>query len=175
MEHLFLICRCTGLRNAVSKKRTKTYIIMGIILALAFGGIYVAFLSSSRANEEKQFLEDYYSLVDATTGVTENYHKEIEKWEKDQYDDRKLIAITSSFLSKYDHLVDRASSFKPPKKYQEALNLYIKSLDSERSSYAVFRDFVETGDPRLNETSIDLLSNATKYELESFNLVNTLR
>ena len=39
----------------------------------------------------------------------------------------------------------------------------------------MFRDFVETGDPKLNETSIDLLSNSTKYELESFNLINGLR
>jgi hypothetical protein len=159
----------------VSKKRAKTYIVIGIILALASAGIYLASLSSSQVNEEKQFLENYYSLVDATTGVTENYHKEIEKWETDQYDDRKLVEITSAFLSEYDLLVERASSFKPPHKYQEALDLYIKSLNSERSSYAVFRDFVETGDPRLNETSIDLLSNATKYELESFNLINTLR
>ena len=39
----------------------------------------------------------------------------------------------------------------------------------------MFLDFVETGDPRFNETSIDLLSNATKYELESFNIINSLR
>ena len=157
------------------KKRSKTYFVIGIILALASAGIYLVSLSSSQVNEEKQFLKNYYSLVDATTGVTENYHKEIEKWERDQYDNRKLVEVTGSFLSEYDLLVDRASSFKPPQKYQEALDLYIKSLNSERSSYDVFRDFVETGDPRLNETSIDLLSNATKYELESFNLINTLR
>lgn len=167
--------RYDNLRNTVSKKRAKTYTVIGIILALTFTGIYLAFLSSSQINEEKQFLENYYSLVDATTGVTENYHKEIEKWERDQYDNRKLVEITDSFLSEYDLLVDKATSFKAPQKYREALALYIKSLDSERSSYAMFLDFVETGDPRFNETSIDLLSNATKYELESFNIINSLR
>lgn len=167
--------RYANLRNAVSKKRAKTYIVIGIILALTSAGIYLAFLSSSQVNEEKLFLEKYYSLVDATTGVTENYHKEIEKWERDQYDDRKLVEVTDSFLSEYDLLVDKATSFKAPQKYQEALELYIQSLKSERTSYALFLDFVETGDPRFNETSIDLLSNATKYELESFNILNSLR
>jgi hypothetical protein len=167
--------RYANLRNAVSKKRAKTYIVIGIILALTSAGIYLAFLSSSQVNEEKQFLENYYSLVDTTTGVTENYHKEIEKWERDQYDNRKLVEVTDSFLSEYDLLVDKATSFKAPQKYQEALELYIKSLNSERTSYALFLKFVETGDPRFNETSIDLLSNATKYELESFNIINSLR
>ena len=167
--------RYANLRNAVSKKRAKTYIVIGIILALTSAGIYLAFLSSSQVNEEKQFLEAYYSLVDATTDVTENYHKEIEKWERDQYDNRKLVEVTDSFLSEYDLLVDKATSFKAPQKYPEALELYIKSLNSERTSYALFLDFVETGDPRFNETSIDLLSNATKYELESFNIINSLR
>ena len=106
--------RYANLRNAVSKKRAKTYIVIGIILALTSAGIYLAFLSSSQVNEEKQFLEDYYSLVDATTGVTENYHKEIEKWERDQYDNRKLVEVTDSFLSEYDLLVDKATSFKAP-------------------------------------------------------------
>lgn len=159
----------------MSKKRAKTFIVIGIILAVSFAGIYLASVSSSQITEEKQFLENYYSLVDATTGVTENYHKEIEKWERDQYDDREFVGITNSFLSEYDHLVNRASSFKPPQKYQEALDLYLKSLTAERSSYTVFRDFIETGDSRLNETSIDLLSNATIYELESFNLINSIR
>lgn len=159
----------------MSKKRAKTFIVIGIIVALTFVGIYFASLSSSKISEEKQFLENYYSLVDATTGVTEEYHKEIERWERDQYDDRELVNITNSFLTEYDLLVERASSIRPPLKYQEALGLYIESLNSERASYALFRDFVETGDATLNETSIDLLSNATKYELESFNLINTLR
>jgi hypothetical protein len=68
-----------------------------------------------------------------------------------------------------------SAAFEAPQKYQEGLGLYIKSLNSERAGYALFRDYVETDDPQLNETSIDLLSNATKYELESFNLINTLR
>ena len=159
----------------MSKKQVKTFVVIGTILTLASAGIYLVYLSSTQITADKQFLENYYSLVDSATAVTENYHKEIKKWEKDQYDDPKLVGITNSFLSEYDHLVDRASSIRPPQKYQEALDLYLKSLTSERSSYSVFRDFVETGDPILNETSIDLLSNATKYELQSFNLINSLR
>jgi hypothetical protein len=159
----------------VSRKRFKTFIVIGIILILASAAIYLAYLSSTQITADKQFLENYYSLVDSTTTVTENYHREIERWEKDQYRDAELVDITNSFLSEYDHLVDRASSIRPPQKYQEALDLYIKSLTSERSSYAFFRDFVETGDPVLNKTSINLLSNATQYELQSFSLVNSIR
>jgi hypothetical protein len=159
----------------VAKKRVKTFIILGIIGALTSAGIYLVSLSGSEIAGEKKFLEDYYSLVDATTGLTERYHKEIEKWEREQYDDRELIEITNSFLSEYGHLAEDASSLSPPQKFQEALDLYIKSLNSERASYAVFRDFVETRDPKLNETSVDLLSNATRYELASFSLIETLR
>ena len=61
----------------MSRKRAKTITVIGIIVILVSVGIYVTFLSSSKISEEKQFLENYYSLVDATTGVTENYHKEI--------------------------------------------------------------------------------------------------
>ncbi|MGI0000626.1 MAG: hypothetical protein ACRD6Q_05330, partial [Nitrososphaeraceae archaeon] len=104
----------------MSKKRAKTFTAIGIILALASAGIYLTSISSSQIQEEKQFLESYYSLVNATTGVTETYHKEIEKWERDQYDDRELVTITDSFLPQYDLLVDKASGFKPPQKYHEA-------------------------------------------------------
>jgi hypothetical protein len=157
------------------RKRVKTYLVVGIILALASVGIYVTSLSSSQNLEDRQFLENYYSLVNTTTGVTEKYHKEIEKWERDEYDNQELVSITDSFLSQYDRLMDRASSFSTPDKFQNALDLYVKSLSSERASYALFRDFIETGDPKLNETSIDLLSNASKYELESFALMDAER
>jgi hypothetical protein len=121
------------------------------------------------------FIENYYTLVNAATNVTESYHKEIEKWERDSYDDREIVGITKSYLSQFDQLVYDATNINAPENYEEALDLYIKSLDSERQSYATFRDFVETGDPQLNNTSVDLLSNATKYELESFALINEVR
>ena len=144
-------------------------------MALTSIGIYLVFVSSSQIAEEKNFLQNYYLLVESATAVTEKYHKEIEKWESDQYNDLELVKATDSILTEYDILVNKASSFEPPTKYQEALDLYIESLNFERTSYALFRDFIETGDPKLNETSIDSLSNATKYELQSFNLINAER
>jgi hypothetical protein len=149
--------------------------VIGIIVALTSIGIYLVFVSSSQIAEEKNFLQNYYLLVESATAVTEKYHNEIEKWESDQYNDLELVKATNSILTEYDILVNKASNFKPPTKYQEALDLYIESLNFERTSYALFRDFIETGDPKLNETSIDSLSNATKYELQSFNLINAER
>jgi hypothetical protein len=157
------------------QKRVKIFIAIGTVVALASVGIYFTFISSSQNSAERHFLENYYSLVNSTTGVTENYHKEIGKWERDEYDDQQFVSITDSFLSQFDQLLDRASRISTPEKFRDALDLYVKSLSSERASYTAFRDFIGTGDPRLNETSTDLLSNASKYELESFALINAQR
>lgn len=153
--------------------------VVGIMLALASAGIYFTFISGSnlqeRNLEERAFLDSYYSLVNSTALTTENYHKEIERWERGELDDQELVSITNSYLEEYDQLVDTASSFSTPENFQDALDLYIKSLQSERESYVYFRDFIESGDPILNETSVDLLSNATEYELESFAIMNSQR
>jgi hypothetical protein len=160
-------------------KRAKVSMVVGIMLALASAGIYFTFISGSnlqeRNLEERAFLESYYSLVNSTALTTENYHKEIERWERGELDDQELVSITNSYLEEYDQLVDRASGFSTPENFQDALDLYIKSLQSERESYVYFRDFIESGDPILNETSVDLLSNATEYELDSFAIMNSQR
>ena len=92
-------------------------------MALTSSGIYLVFVSSSQIAEEKNFLQNYYLLVESATAVTEKYHKEIEKWESDQYNDLELVKATNSILTEYDILVNKASNFKPPTKYQEALDL----------------------------------------------------
>jgi hypothetical protein len=127
------------------------------------------------SHPESDFVENYYTLVNTATAVTENYHEEIARWENSQGNDQELVSIINSHLSQFDQLVNDALKIDAPENYQEALDLYIQSLDSERGSYATFRNFVETGDPKLNKTSIDLLSNATEYELESFALVEAER
>ena len=50
--------------------------------------------------------------------------------------------------------------------------LFVSLLISNDYCLSFTRDFLVTGDPSLNETSIDLLTNATEYELESFALIN---
>jgi hypothetical protein len=126
----------------------------------------------SQSSEDSEFLANFSSVVNQTNQVTQEYHNEIGKWQIGEYDDQEMISITDSYLPIYEQLINTATSFDAPEKFQNALDLYLKSLSSEQESYSLFRDFLVTGDPSLNETSIDLLTNATEYELESFALIN---
>jgi hypothetical protein len=129
-------------------------------------------LSTSPQAEDSEFLNNFYSLVNDTNQVSQNYDDEIGKWKKGEYDNQQIVSITNSYLPQYDQLIAYASNFSAPEKFQWALDLYIKSLNSERQSNELFRDYIETGNPDLNETATDLLSNASKYEFESFALIN---
>jgi len=57
-------------------------------------------------------------------------------------------------------------------KYIQALDLYIKSLQSEIESYKHFRNFLVSGNSSENEVSTQLLSDAFKYEMNSFAAFN---
>lgn len=140
------------------------------ILSLA-GSIFEASSSASLGDEDSEFLDNFYSIVNQTNQVTQDYHAEIGMWQTGEFGDQEMISITNSYLSMYEQLINTATSFDVPEKFQNALDLYVKSLSSEHESYSLFRDFLATGDPSLNETSIDLLTNATEYELESFALI----
>lgn len=59
---------------------------------------------------EQEFLQNYYSLVNTAGGITENYYKEIGKWERGEYDDLQIVSITNAYLTEYDGLIDSASS-----------------------------------------------------------------
>lgn len=152
-------------------------IVLVIILAsagsliLTINGVTIG-LSTSPDVEEKEFLSNFYSLVNDTNEVSQSYDDEIGKWKKGEYDNQQMVSITNSYLPQYDQLIANASNFITPEKFQGALDLYIKSLSSERQSNELFRDFIETSNPDLNETATDLLSNASRYEFESFALIN---
>jgi hypothetical protein len=151
-------------------------ILLGIML-VSVGSLILTIngvigLSTSAEVEDGEFLNNFYSLVNDTNQVSQNYDDEIGKWKKGVYDNQQMISITDSFFPQYDQLIATASNFSTPEKFQGALDLYIKSLSSERQSNELFQDFIETGNPELDETATDLLSNASKYEFESFALIN---
>jgi hypothetical protein len=84
-----------------------------------------------------------------------------------------MALITDKYLPQFQKLVSRAQVLQPTTtKYLQAKELYIKSLQSEIGSYMHFRNFLITGNKTEDDISTQLLSNALKYEINSFTAFN---
>jgi hypothetical protein len=124
-------------------------------------------------NTIQSFHIDYEMLINDSHSLTQNYQKEIGKWQSKQYDNKTMISITDNYLPEFQKLVNRAQSLQPTTaKYLQAKDLYVKSLQSEIRSYIHFRSFLVTGNRAEDDTSTQLLSNALKYEIKSFAAFN---
>jgi hypothetical protein len=124
-------------------------------------------------NEAHFFHVAYEMLINNSHALTQSYQKEIGKWQSKQYDNKTMILITDKYLPEFQKLVNRAQALQPTTaKYLQARDLYIKSLQSEIWSYMHFRYFLVTGNKTEDDISTQLLSNALKYEIKSFDAFN---
>lgn len=128
---------------------------------------------ASNNNMAQAFHESYEMLINNSHLLTQNYQKEIGKWQTKQYDNKTMISVTNNYLPKFQQLVDKAEALQPTNgKYIQALDLYIKSLQSEIESYKHFRNFLVSRNSSDNEVSTQLLSDAFRYEMNSFSAFN---
>ena len=128
---------------------------------------------SNNNNVTQSFHVAYEMLINDSHALTQSYQKEIGKWESKQYDNKTMISITDNYLPEFQKLVNRAQALQPTTaKYLQAKDLYIKSLQSEIGSYIHFRNFLVTGNRTEDDTSTELLSNALRFEVESFAAFN---
>jgi hypothetical protein len=124
-------------------------------------------------NKTESFHVAYETLINDSHSLTESYQKEIGKWQSKHYDNKTMILITDKYLPEFQKLVSRAQALQPTTtKYLQAKDLYVKSLQSEIGSYMHFRNFLVTGSKTEDNTSTQLLSNALKYEINSFTAFN---
>jgi hypothetical protein len=124
-------------------------------------------------NMAQAFHESYGMLINNSHLLTQSYQKEIGKWQTKQYDNKTMISITDNYLPKFQQLVSKAEALLPTNgKYIQALDLYIKSLQSEIESYKHFRNFLVSGNSAENDVSTQLLSDAFRYEMNSFAAFN---
>ena len=125
--------------------------------------------------QTSSFHKSYEILVNDSNKLTQSYQNEIAKWQSKQYDNNTMISVTDNYLPKFQQLVDRAEALQPSNsnlKYVQARDLYIKSLQSEIESYKHFRNFLVSGNSLENERSTEFLSDALKYEVNSFAAFN---
>jgi hypothetical protein len=111
----------------------------------------------------------YEMLINDSRSLTQSYQSEIGKWQSKHYDNKTMILITDKYLPEFQELVNRAQALQPTTtKYLQAKCLYIESIQSEIGSYVHFRNFLVTGNKTEDDISTQLLSNALKFEVESF-------
>ncbi len=126
--------------------------------------------NTNNSNEERYFVNSFQTIVIKSHLLTQNYQVQVAKWERRGYDNQTMASITDNYLPKYQSLINETMSlsFQAPSKYEKAIELYLKSLESELQSYIHFKNYLVTGNLMENETSVQLLSDALRYEAESF-------
>ena len=171
------------------KERKKYYRLWMPILGAAVVGIVVLVLVLASSSMQQQvgpqppiqpapnslaqdsttsFVNSFEKVVNESHNLTQSYQAEAGKWKTHQYDNKTMISITNNYLPKYETLVNESKALQPPKQYQNATELYAKSLESELQSYNHFRNYLSTNNAAENELSTRLLSNAFRYEVDSF-------
>jgi hypothetical protein len=115
------------------------------------------------------FEESFAKLVSETRSLSLSYQTEIGKWQVNHHDNISMISITNDYLQRFQEIVEKSEELKPPSSgYKRALDLFAKSIQSEMASHIHFQNFLATGDLKEEERSIQLFSDAFKYEKEAF-------
>jgi hypothetical protein len=115
------------------------------------------------------FEESFAKLASETRTLSLSYQNEIGKWQLNHHDNISMISITNDYLQRFQDIVEKITGLKPPSaEYKRALDLFVKSIQSEMASHTHFQNFLATGDPKEDERSIQLFSDAFKYEKEAF-------
>jgi hypothetical protein len=120
------------------------------------------------------FEESFAKLVSETRSLSLSYQNEIGKWQLNNHDNSSMISITNDYLQRFQDIVEKSKELKPPSAgYKRALDLFAKSIQSEMASHIHFQNFLATGDLKEDERSIQLFSDAFKYEKEAFDAFKT--
>ena len=115
------------------------------------------------------FEESFAKLVSETRSLSLSYQTEIGKWQVNHRDNISMISITNDYLQRFQEIVEKSEELKPPSSgYKRALDLFAKSIQSEMASHIHFQNFLATGDLKEEERSIQLFSDAFKYQKEAF-------
>jgi hypothetical protein len=143
-----------------------TISVMYLILSIAGDAA-----AQSTTTTDNEFLSNFIGLTNKSGTFTNSYQQEIGKWQNNQYSNTTIMMITNDTIGQINNLIDDTNSLQVPEKFKDGVSLYTKSLEAERDSYKQFNDFIKTGDPALNETSTNLLTDSLKYEIEAFKAI----
>jgi hypothetical protein len=119
-------------------------------------------------NDKQSFANSFESVVNETRLLDHDYHVQVGKWQRGEHSNETMASITDTYLPRYQELVNKTKDLQTPTEYENATNLYAKSIESELNSYIHFRNYLLTGNTTESESSDQSLDDASRYETESF-------
>jgi hypothetical protein len=157
------------------KRRQKERIAIIIGLGVITVGLAFMFSLQLQNTKAEAFVESYGKLVTDSRNLTQSYQSQVGKWKLKQYDNSTMVSITDQYLPKFQSLVDRAKALQPPQKFTRSRDFLVLSFQSEMESYKHFRNFLTTGLRAEDDVSTKFLSDALRYETNSFSVFNSAR
>ena len=110
------------------------------------------------------FIDSLRALVSKSTELTSKYQQELGKWTTKENDNLTMITITDNYLSQFEELENEARDLVVPKGQENIKDSFIKSVNSEASSYEHFKNYLITGNKTEEKLSNDDFSLAFQYE-----------
>ena len=134
---------------------------------------YQILAQSSNQSNEQSFASSFQSIVNEARLLAQDYDIQVQKWQRGELSNETMASTTDTYLPRYQEILTKTKDLQTPTNYENVTNLYAKSLESELQSNTHFRNYLLTGNSTQNEASQQSLSDALRYELESFNAFNS--
>ena len=156
--------------NSVLSLLLLIVLVFASVTFFSFSQLSSAQTSTSVSSQPTaSFVNSFEKLVNDAHNLTQSYQNELGKWKAHQHDNKTMISIINNYLPKYENLVSESKMLH----YQNATDLYTKSIGSELQSYIHFRNYLLTNNSTENKLSSKLLSDAFKYEVDSFKVLKS--
>jgi hypothetical protein len=129
---------------------------------------YQILAQSPTQSNEQSFASSFQGIVDEVRLLDQDYQDQVKKWQRGELSNETMASITDTYLPRFQEFFIRTNDLQAPAGYENVTSLYAKSLGSEIESYTHFKNYLLTGNTTENEASDQLLSDAFRYEMESF-------
>ena len=117
---------------------------------------------------EQSFASSFQGIVNETGLLAHDYDAQVQKWQRGELSNQTMASVTDTYLPKYQELINKTNALQTPAGYENVTSLYVKSIESELKSNNQFRNYLLTGNKTESEASMQSLSDAFGYEMESF-------
>ena len=139
--------------------------LLGIVILAAIVSIGLLLFANPFKSNTQIFTESLRVLVSKSGDLTRNYQEEVGKWNMKKLDNLTMVTITDRYLSQFEELENEAKALNVPNEYENIKDSFVRSVESEASSYEHFKNYLISGDKTEDQLSNDKLSLAFKQEL----------